>query len=735
LSVASIGGAVSLHIVNSPAAATEALGDVPGPVVVVPIYNSPDDVRLCVESLLRHTSTDTALLLIDDASPDPTTLDSVFALEHSLDHRVVVFRHLENTGFVGSCNDAFRVCAGRDVVLVNSDLIVSAEWLTRLVAAARTSNTVATVSTLTNHGTILSVPRRNEPGPMPDGLTPDEAARRVAAAAKLTRPVIPTGIGHCLYVTRAAIDVVGDFDLAFAPGYGEEVDFCQRAAARGFINIVADDVFTYHKGGSSFGVSPAKLQLQADHEAIINRRYPLYASSVQWASTSNRSALATALAVARRALVGTRVAVDGLCLGEQLMGTQRFVVETAVALSNQDDVAETHLFVPLDVPDYVTRATADHPRLHVHPIDGYELVDDHYDVVVRPYQVDHIVQLQWMRAIADASVVTQLDLIAYHNPAYFGTPVAWQRYRDVTEFAFDTVDGVAFISNHSLDEATREGLLSSHQQSAITYCGVDHRSGLLAGVQPAGAPQLQPGFVLSLGANYLHKHRVFTLELWGLLRERGFQGQLALVGARPPNGNTTAAEDAWLAAHPVLAPHVVRLDSVGEAEKAWLQDHAALLMYPTLSEGFGMVPFEAAQAGVPVLTTRQGALDEVLPVELATTVSLVPEHNVELAERLLHDQSFRDEQVALLVAACERFTWEASAVALVDLVHRTLESPAGRRSFSAPSNLWVHQSRVVDRTVSVLRDRPRLHRILIGDDTRRQRTLRRGANWARRRFK
>jgi glycosyltransferase involved in cell wall biosynthesis len=349
--------------------------------------------------------------------------------------------------------------------------------------------------------------------------------------------------------------------------------------------------------------------------------------------------------------------------------------------------------------------------------------------------VDHIVQLQWMRAIADASVVTQLDLIAYHNPAYFGSPAAWQRYRDVTEFAFDTVDGVAFISNHSLDEATREGLLSSHQQSAITYCGVDHRSGLLAGVQPAGAPQLQPGFVLSLGANYLHKHRVFTLELWGLLRERGFQGQLALVGARPPNGNTTAAEDAWMAAHPALAAHVVRLDSVGEAEKAWLQDHAALVMYPTLSEGFGMVPFEAAQAGVPVLSTRQGALDEVLPVELATTVSLVPEDNVELAERLLHDQSFRDEQVALLVGACERFTWEASAVALVDLVHRTLESPAGRRSFSAPSNLWVHQSRVVDRTVSVLRDRPRLHRILIGDDTRRQRTLRRGANWARRRFK
>lgn len=725
---------MSLHIVNTPEAATEALGDAPSPVVVVPIYNSPDDVRLCVESLLRHTDPAIAILLIDDASPDPTTLDPVMALEGSLEHRVVLFRHPENTGFVGSCNDAFAVCVGRDVVLVNSDLVVGPEWLSRLVAAARSSNTVATVSTLTNHGTILSLPHRNVQGPMPDGLTADEAARRVAAAAKLTRPVIPTGIGHCLYVTRAAIDVVGGFDPVFAPGYGEEVDFCQRAAARGFINIVADDVFTYHKGGSSFGLSPAKLALQAEHEAIINERYPLYASSVQWASTSNRSALATALAVARRALVGTQVAVDGLCLGEQLMGTQRFVVETAVALAAQPGVAETHLYVPLDVPDYVTRATADLPHLHVHPVDGYELVPEHYDVVVRPYQVDHVVQLQWMRAIADASVVTQLDLIAYHNPAYFASDTAWQRYREVTDVTFDTVDGVAFISRHSLDEATREGLLGSHQQSAITYCGVDHRSGVVAGVQPDSLPALEPGFVLVLGANYLHKHRGFALALWGLLRDRGFAGQLALVGATPPHGNTTAEEDSWLAAHPHHAAHVVRLNSVGEAEKAWLLEHAALLVYPTLSEGFGMVPFEAAQAGVPVLTTRQGALDEVLPTELATVRSLVPEHNVELAQRLLGDHDFRVQQVGLLLEACERFTWESSAAALVDLVHRTLEAPAGRRSFTAPANLWVHQSRMVDRTVSVLRSRPTLHRILIGDDTRRQRTLRRGANWARRTF-
>ncbi|MDO8364848.1 MAG: glycosyltransferase [Actinomycetota bacterium] len=712
------------------------LADAIGAIVMVPVYNSPDDVALCLQALLRHTDPAYTLLFVDDGSPDATAVDSVRAVGDDTPHRVVLYARPVNLGFVGTCNEAFDICAGHDVVLLNSDVVVAAEWLPRLLAAAASSNTIATVSTLTNHGTIVSLPARNEPGPLPEGLCVDEAARRVAAMAKRTYPVLPTGVGHCLLVTRAALDAVGGFDTIFAPGYGEEVDFCQRAACRGFINVLADDVFVYHKGASSFGVSPAKLQMQADHERIVNQRYPNYAQSVVWAATSNRSALAAALAVARRALVGTRVAVDGMCLGEQLMGTQRFVVETAIALAEQPDVAETHLFVPEEVPEYVVRATLDHPRLKVHPLPGHVLHDDHYDAAVRPYQVDHVVQLQWMRHMADVAVVTQLDLIAYHNPAYFGSPAAWKAYREVTEFTFDTVDGVAFISEHSLAEAAREGLLNDHHQRAVTYCGLDHRSGVDTGVRPVSSPPLRDdGFLLVLGASYLHKNRTFALQLWGMLREGGYTGQLALVGATPPNGNTLAEEDRWLAAHTELADDVVRLGSIGEAEKAWLLAHAQLVLYPTLSEGFGMVPFEAAHAGTPVLTTRQGALLEVLPAELECAPTLVPADSLQLAGRLLDDPEFRAAQVALLCAAADRFTWRASAAELVRLVARTLDAPAGRRSVGTPPSMVVHRSRIVDGVVRAVHRLPGFHRIVVGTGTRRQRALRRAANWLRRRIK
>ena len=123
-----------------------------------------------------------------------------------------------------------------------------------LVDAAASSSLVATVSSLTNHGTILSLPERNEPtGQLPAGLTPDEAARRVAARSLRLRPTIPTAIGHCIYVTRTALDLVGGFDETFGTGYGEEVDFCQRCVRMGLRHVCADDVFTFHRGGASFG--------------------------------------------------------------------------------------------------------------------------------------------------------------------------------------------------------------------------------------------------------------------------------------------------------------------------------------------------------------------------------------------------------------------------------------------------------------------------------------------------
>ena len=69
-------------------------------------------------------------------------------------------------------------------------------------------------------------------------------------------------------------------DPAFGRGYGEEVDWCQKARAQGGRHVGIATLFVEHRGGESFG-SAEKLKLVAANNARIARRYPGYDAEVQ----------------------------------------------------------------------------------------------------------------------------------------------------------------------------------------------------------------------------------------------------------------------------------------------------------------------------------------------------------------------------------------------------------------------------------------------------------------------
>ena len=73
---------------------------------------------------------------------------------------------------------------------------------------------------------------------------------------------MPTGVGFCMGVNKKVVDRIGMFDdVLFGKGYGEENDWCMRAAEVGFKNIIIPNLFVYHKHGGSFlGAEKEKLQ-------------------------------------------------------------------------------------------------------------------------------------------------------------------------------------------------------------------------------------------------------------------------------------------------------------------------------------------------------------------------------------------------------------------------------------------------------------------------------------------
>lgn len=243
--------------------------------IVVPIYNGAAQVRRCLASLVRHVDTRHTILLADDCSPDLSLAAELQAFSQTHAH-VHYLRRTENLGYLDNVNAALTGAVG-DVVLLNSDTEIAPEFVERLQRAAYCRAKVAAACPLSDNATLLSIA---DCGWLAQFSTSHIQAA-LAECARAQFPSLPTVVGFCLYLRRDALNALGLFDRFFAPGYGEEDDFAQRARAAGWELVAATDVFVRHTGGVSFGRDAKVAELQARHAARLAWRWPMHESDVR----------------------------------------------------------------------------------------------------------------------------------------------------------------------------------------------------------------------------------------------------------------------------------------------------------------------------------------------------------------------------------------------------------------------------------------------------------------------
>lgn len=239
--------------------------------IIVPVYNALNDVKLCVDSIRKHTDLSLdRLILIDDRSPD----ENVFPYLKSLEGEgIVVLQNEKNLGFSGTVNQGLCY-SDRDVILQNSDTIVTRGWVDKIVECAYSAPAIGTVTPFSNNATLCSIPNFCQENTIPNGLSIDEYAEIIEKTSLKRYPRITVAVGFCMYIKREVINLTGLFDAAtFQRGYGEENDFCWRAEQLGYYHVLCDTTYIYHSGSASF-VSEEKMQLMRDHAEILEGWYP-----------------------------------------------------------------------------------------------------------------------------------------------------------------------------------------------------------------------------------------------------------------------------------------------------------------------------------------------------------------------------------------------------------------------------------------------------------------------------
>ncbi|MBN1415810.1 MAG: glycosyltransferase [Bacteroidales bacterium] len=252
---------ISRPAIQFPIFPEEQLPEIPV-TIIIPIFNAFEYVKKCIESVLLHTQPPHEILLINDGSSDQRIEPLLQGYVYN-NPRVKLMTNMQNQGYTRTINIGCMSCS-TDVVLLNSDTLVTSRWIDRLRESAYRKKEIGTVTPVSNNAGAFSVPELNRDNEIPPGYTLDSYAELISKVAIGHLPEVFTGSGFCMYIKRAVLDTIGVFDdINFPIGYGEENDFCLRAVKAGFKNVLDDGVYIYHRREASFGTEKEQLSEKA----------------------------------------------------------------------------------------------------------------------------------------------------------------------------------------------------------------------------------------------------------------------------------------------------------------------------------------------------------------------------------------------------------------------------------------------------------------------------------------
>ena len=223
--------------------------------IIICIHNALDDVERCLDSVQANTTRPYNLILVDDGSEEKT---AVYLNQYASLHDADLLRSENATGYTRAANRGLQFASAEYIVLLNSDTIVTPDWLDRMISCIQSNNTIGMVGPLSNTASWQSIPSIEANGdwatnPLPEGVSPTRMAELIASRSARLFPEMPLLNGFCLLIKRKLLEEVGLFDEKnFGPGYGEEDDLVLRARKHGWKMALADDVYIYHAQSKSY---------------------------------------------------------------------------------------------------------------------------------------------------------------------------------------------------------------------------------------------------------------------------------------------------------------------------------------------------------------------------------------------------------------------------------------------------------------------------------------------------
>jgi glycosyltransferase involved in cell wall biosynthesis len=260
---------------------------------------------------------------------------------------------------------------------------------------------------------------------------------------------------------------------------------------------------------------------------------------------------------------------------------------------------------------------------------------------------------------AARQVVVVHDVLFETHPHFFPSRTRW-RNQALVRWSARRAGTVVTVSEYSRRQISRT-YGRPEDQIALVHNGVDLDDAARPGVLPAGVPAGLP-FALVVGR--LEPRKNVRLVLDALDRVEDPAARVVVVGRDD-------FEDPAVLSRLAAEPRVTHLSDVAPDELRELYRRAAVLLYPSLGEGWGIPVLEALAAGTPVVASDATAIPEAGGACCTYFSPGADDAAPRLAELLvagLHGDLPFDPDAAR--AHVRSFGWDRSAAELVAALRR-----------------------------------------------------------------
>jgi len=233
--------------------------------IILVSYNQINYTLECIQSVKNHTKVDYEIIVVDNNSSDDTVEKLI------KDPDIKLIQNKENLGFPNAVNIGIKAAAGKHILILNNDTIVTKGWLDRLIKVAESDPEIGVVGPISNIVSGVQIDKNANYNSI------EEMHKYAAKVGKDNKGQVrqfPRVAFLCTLIKREVIDKIGGLDERFSPGNFEDDDFCLRAQLAGYKTVIAKDVFIHHYGSKSFkanGEAAYTERMQINQQKFVDK--------------------------------------------------------------------------------------------------------------------------------------------------------------------------------------------------------------------------------------------------------------------------------------------------------------------------------------------------------------------------------------------------------------------------------------------------------------------------------